>query len=58
MKYTTVCESGWVQQGVWNRDTPRYGIRGDKTSLVTLSYERVTWKIWVKMQVLLIYHEN
>jgi len=47
-----------MQQGAWGRDTPIYGIRGDSTSLVTLSYERLALKTWVKMQVLLIYYEN
>ena len=36
----------------------RYGIRGDSTSLATISCERPTLKTWVKMQDLLVYHEN
>jgi len=31
------------------RGTPRYGIRGDSTSLKTLSYEILTLKTWIKM---------
>jgi len=58
MTYTAVCELGRLQQGAWGRGTPKYGIRGDSTSLVTLSYERLTLKTRVKMQVLLINHEN
>ena len=46
------CESGW------GRGNHRYGIRGDSTSLATISCERLTLKIWVKMQDLLVYHEN
>jgi len=58
MMYTTVCESGWVQQRARDRGTPGYGIRSDSTSLVILSYERLTLKTWVKMQVSLINHKN
>jgi len=36
----------------------RYDLMGEPTSLVTLSYERLTLKTWVNMQVLLIYYES
>ena len=49
---------GGCNKGFGVGGTPVYGKKGDSTSLVTLSYERVILKTWVKMQVLLIYHEK
>ena len=40
------------------RGNLRYGIRGDSTSLATILCERLILKTWVKMQDLLVYHEN
>ena len=51
-KHYDLCESGW------GKGNHRYGIRGDSTSLATFSCERLTLKTWIKMQDLLIYHEN
>jgi len=42
MTYTVVCELGRMQQGAWGKVTPKYGIRGDSTSLVILSCERLS----------------
>ena len=51
-KHYDFCESGL---GTSNH---RYGIRGDSSPLATISCERLTLKTWVKMQELLVYHEN
>ena len=49
---------GGLVTNVWGRGTPKYGLRGDSTSLATLSYEGLPLKTSVKIQVLLIYLEN
>ena len=51
-KHYDLWESGWA------RGKHRYGIRGYSTSVATISCERLTLKICVKMQILLVYHEN
>ena len=58
--YFTLVHGGRLTK-VWGslgRSTPGYGIKGDLTSLITVSYEILTLKTWVKMQVLSIYHKN